>query len=97
MLEGGKTVGVVSRRDLVGIFARGDEELAREAGRRLLGSSLALGPDRVRVAVCAGVVTIVGRVERRSDLEPVTRLVRAMPGVVAVDNRLDFVWDNVDA
>lgn len=52
-------------------------------------------PDRARVAVRSGVVTIVGRVERRSDIDPVTHLLDDLPGVVAIENRLDFVWDDV--
>ncbi len=93
VLDQGRVVGVVSRRDLVGVYTRCDAELEREIQRRLLDSDL--GPDRVRVAVRAGVVLIVGRVERRSDIDPVTRLLDDLAGVVAIENRLDFVWDDV--
>ncbi len=93
VLDQGRVVGVVSRRDLVGVYTRCDAELEREIQRRLLDRDL--GPDRARVAVRAGVVLIVGRVERRSDIDPVTRLLDDLAGVVAIENRLDFVWDDV--
>ena len=95
VLDQGKVVGVVSRRDLVGVYTRCDAELENEIQQRMLSSALGLGPDRARVAVRAGVVLIVGRVERRSDIDPVTRLLDDLPGVVAIENRLDFVWDDV--
>ncbi|HKN52425.1 MAG TPA: CBS domain-containing protein, partial [Amycolatopsis sp.] len=68
VLDGGKIVGVVARRDLVGVYTRGDAELEREVQYRVLGETLGLSPDRVRVSVRAGIVTVLGRVERRSDI-----------------------------
>ncbi|MEV4143817.1 CBS domain-containing protein [Amycolatopsis sp. NPDC049691] len=95
VLRGGKVAGVLSRRDLVAVFTRGDADLEREVTDRVLRDRLDLGPDRVRVQVRAGVVTVVGRVERRSDIEPVTRLIHELSGVVEVRNRLDYVWNDV--
>jgi len=95
VLRNGKPAGVLSRRDLVRVFTRGDADLEREVCDRVLREQLNLGPDRVRVEVRAGVVTVVGRVERRSDIDPVTRLIRELSGVVEVRNRLDYVWNDV--
>jgi CBS domain-containing protein len=95
VLRDGKVAGVLSRRDLVRVFTRGDAEIEREVGDRVLRERLNLGPDRVRVEVRAGIVTVVGRVERRSDIEPVTRLIGELSGVVEVRNRLDYVWNDV--
>jgi osmotically-inducible protein OsmY len=77
------------------VFTRGDVEIEREVSDRVLRERLNLGPDRVRVEVRAGIVTVVGRVERRSDIEPVTRLIGELSGVVEVRNRLDYVWNDV--
>ncbi|UOX90613.1 CBS domain-containing protein [Amycolatopsis sp. FBCC-B4732] len=95
VLRGGKVAGVLSRRDLVSVFTRGDADLEREVSDRVLREQLNLGPDRVRVEVRAGIVTVVGRVERRSDIDPVTRLIQELSGVVEVRNRLDYVWNDV--
>ncbi|WIY00459.1 CBS domain-containing protein [Amycolatopsis mongoliensis] len=95
VLRNGKVVGVLSRRDLIAVFTRGDADLEREVSEGVLRERLNLGPDRVRVEVRAGIVTVVGRVERRSDIDPVTRLIQELSGVVEVRNRLDYVWNDV--
>ncbi|MGW4527304.1 CBS domain-containing protein [Amycolatopsis sp. NPDC004378] len=95
VLRNGRPVGVLSRRDLISVFTRGDADLEREVRDRVLRDQLNLGPDRVRAEVRAGVVTVVGRVERRSDIAPVTRLIAELSGVVEVRNRLDYVWNDV--
>ncbi|MDT8913619.1 CBS domain-containing protein [Amycolatopsis sp. PS_44_ISF1] len=96
VLRQGKLVGVVARRDLIRVFTRSDRDLEREVDHRVLHDLLRLGPEQARVQVRDGVVTVVGRVERRSDIPPVTRLIEDVSGVVEVRNRLDFVWDDVD-
>lgn len=87
-------VGVLSRRDLVSVFTGKDREIQRRIERDVLLGRLGLGPERVRVSVIAGVVTVVGRLERKSGIAAVTPLVEDVPGVVAVDNRLDYVWND---
>ncbi|RJQ87274.1 CBS domain-containing protein [Amycolatopsis panacis] len=95
VVDRGRPVGVVSRRDLLGVLTRPDSEIERDVVTGVLLETLRLGPDRVRAMVRAGVVTVAGRVERRSEIAPVTRLIEAIPGVVAVCNGLDYVWDDV--
>ncbi|MEV6904920.1 CBS domain-containing protein [Amycolatopsis sp. NPDC051372] len=94
VVAAGRPVGVVARRDLVGVISRPDAEIHREV-TVLLRESLRIGPDRARVMVHAGVVTVAGRAERRSEIASVTSLIEAVPGVVEVCNGLDFVWDDV--
>jgi osmotically-inducible protein OsmY len=54
-------------------------------------------PGRGEV-VCArvghGVVLLVGRVTWRSELAGIDRIVRAIPGVVEVRDRIGFVWND---
>ncbi|MEW2503715.1 CBS domain-containing protein [Amycolatopsis sp. CA-161197] len=94
VVAAGRPVGVVARRDLVGLMSRPDSEIGRDV-TEVLRKSLKIGPDRARVMVHAGVVTVAGRVERCSDIAAVTSSVEAVPGVVEVCNGLDFVWDDV--
>ncbi|WP_406632636.1 CBS domain-containing protein [Amycolatopsis sp. WGS_07] len=91
----GRPVGVVARRDVLSVLTRPDSEIERDVVTGVLYETLHLGPDRARAMVHAGVVTVAGRVERRSEIAPVTRLIEAVPGVVAVSNGLDYVWDDV--
>jgi CBS domain-containing protein len=61
----GRLVGIVSRADLLRPLTRPDEEI-RWAIEELLGHELLVDPARVEVEVCDGVVSLTGRVERRS-------------------------------
>jgi osmotically-inducible protein OsmY len=54
-------------------------------------------PDRgeiVRARVGRGVVLLVGRVVWRSELARIDRIVREIPGVVEVRDRIGFVWND---
>ncbi|MCG3754133.1 MULTISPECIES: CBS domain-containing protein [Amycolatopsis] len=95
VVEDGRPAGVVARRDVLRALTRPDPEIERDVVTGVLYETLHLGPDRARAMVRAGVVTVAGRVERRSEIAPVTRLIEAVPGVVAVCNGLDYVWDDV--
>ncbi|MGW7534989.1 CBS domain-containing protein [Amycolatopsis sp. NPDC054798] len=95
VVRDGRPAGVVARRDVLRSLTRPDSEIERDVVTGVLYETLHLGPDRARAMVHAGVVTVAGRVERRSEIAPVTRLIEAVPGVVAVSNGLDYVWDDI--
>ena len=79
----GKLIGIVSRRDLLSVFLRPDEEIAAEVHGVLTGVLLA-EPDGVEVKVSEGVVTLSGTLAR-ADLIPVAeRLASDIDGVVTV-------------
>ncbi len=83
----GKLIGIVSRRDLLSVFLRPDEEIAAEVHGMLTGILLA-EPDGVEVSVRDGAVTLVGTLARE-DLIPVAeRLASGVDGVVAVVGKL---------
>jgi CBS domain-containing protein len=92
VMDHGRLVGVVSRRDVLKVFLRTDEEIQadveREVFQRVLGADL----TAVTVSVNRGVVTLTGRLERRSEVEIAGRLTTTVPGVVDVRNRLDYAW-----
>jgi osmotically-inducible protein OsmY len=46
-----------------------------------------------RATVTQGVVLLTGRLEYQGDVTTAVRLIRAIPGVVAVRNRLDWQWN----
>lgn len=56
VMEGGKLAGIVSRRDLVKVIARRDEDVELELSRRLADAGLGMGPGAVKVS--EGVATI---------------------------------------
>jgi len=86
----GRLVGIVSRADLVRAFHRTDEEIERELNEDVLLHTLWVSPDDVHVSVEEGVVTLVGRVENRTQAELVSAYARRVPGVV--DVKSDVAW-----
>ena len=81
VVQGRRVVGIVARRDLLKVLARGDEEIAGDL-RTLLEEELG-PPSPYRVTVRDGVVELTGppdpTVRRLATL-----LVRGVPGVVEV-------------
>jgi CBS domain-containing protein len=81
VVQGRRVVGIVARRDLLKVLARGDEEIAGDL-RALLEEELG-PPSPYRVTVRDGVVELTGppdpTVRRLATL-----LVRGVPGVVEV-------------
>lgn len=92
VVEDGRLVGVLSRRDLLRDYARSDDDI-RVQIEQVVQDTLPDGTI-VRAAVEDGIVLLVGRVEWRSALADVERLTRAVPGVVEVRNRVRYVWDD---
>ncbi|MGO8887436.1 MAG: CBS domain-containing protein [Streptosporangiaceae bacterium] len=79
----GKLIGIVSRRDLLSVFLRPDDEIAAEVHGVLTGILLE-EPDEIEVKVKEGVVILSGSVARK-DLIPVAeRLAAGIDGVVTV-------------
>jgi CBS domain-containing protein len=83
----GKLLGIVSRRDLLSVFLRPDEEIAAEV-RAALTDVLLADPAAVRVRVGQGLVSLSGQVAEASQIAMATDLISAIDGVVAVRNEL---------
>ena len=77
--------GIVSRTDLLKVFLRDDADIAEEVRREVVAHLFAAPAEPIRVEVRDGVVTLTGRVRDTSTVPVVTRLVRAVEGVVDVD------------
>ena len=88
--EDGRLIGIVTRRDLLSVFLRPDDEIA-ERVRELLDDVLPTDPGSVTATVRGGVVILTGHVEAPEDREliPVAiRLIWDVDGVIDVLNRL---------
>ncbi|MDR7444601.1 MAG: BON domain-containing protein, partial [Armatimonadota bacterium] len=86
-------VGILSRADVLKALTRPDHELL-EAVRRAFLEELWIDPTRLRIEVHEGVVTLEGEVERRSDKELAERWVATIDGVVRVESRLTYRFDD---
>jgi CBS domain-containing protein len=89
-----RLVGIVSRSDLLRLFLRDDEATRREVVEQVLMRALWIDPNTVAVDVRDGIVTLAGRVERKSIVPAAVRLTRTVPGVVDVVDHLSFDWDD---
>jgi CBS-domain-containing membrane protein len=83
-------VGIVSRVDVLAVFARPDADIREEVtGAVILGQFLT-DPDRLDVSVKDGIVTIAGCPETDDIGHDIVSAVRHVEGVVAVRDRMDY-------
>ncbi len=90
VVEDGRLVGIVSRRDLLRLFERSDADIATEIGARLASPWNAAEDHEVTVSVENGVVTLEGRVRCEGEVPVVRGLAEGVMGVVEVIDRVGF-------
>ncbi|GGS83297.1 CBS domain-containing protein [Nonomuraea spiralis] len=90
----GRLEGIVSRRDLVRLFLRGDAEIAAEVRDDILDRALWVNTDGVRVTAEHGVVTLSGWMERRTEAAIAVRMTGRVNGVVGVVDELAWKQDD---
>jgi CBS domain-containing protein len=93
----GRLIGIVSRGDLLKVHLRPDDEILADVGNDVLKPFLVEDPATVTAAVVHGVVTLSGKVGRRSSADTAARLARRIPGVVDVISTLEFADDDREA
>ncbi|MFF5958415.1 CBS domain-containing protein [Streptomyces luteogriseus] len=92
--EEDRLVGILTRRDLLRVFLRPDASIRDEVTDEVLVRVRWLMPHSIDVAVADGVVTLSGRLERRSEAEIVVAMTRQIDGVVAVVDELTWRLDD---
>ncbi|WP_225320502.1 CBS domain-containing protein [Streptomyces luteolifulvus] len=93
--EEDRLIGIATRRDLLRIFLRTDEEIRRQVIDDILTGVLRLPPGAVFVSVRDGMVTLDGRVELRSDIPLAVRSTWQVEAVIGVVNSLTFRVDDI--
>jgi CBS-domain-containing membrane protein len=88
--EEGLLVGIVSRVDVLSVFARPDEEIRDEVVREIIASEFALDPSAFDVAVTSGIVTVTGQADNQAVARQLTDAVRHVEGAVAVRDRIAY-------
>ncbi|MBE4733513.1 MULTISPECIES: CBS domain-containing protein [Streptomyces] len=89
-----RLVGIVTRRDLLQVFLRPDEEIRSTVTREVVVRTLWLAPHSVDVTVDQGVVTLSGQLERKSETEIAVSMTRQVDGVVGVVDKLTWRLDD---
>ncbi len=92
--EADRLVGIATRRDLLRVFLRADDDIRRQVTEEIVVTAMGLPSDTVRVAVRDGVVTLDGRVEARGQVPELVHAVWRLDGVVGVVNGLGFRVDD---
>ncbi|WP_326640830.1 CBS domain-containing protein [Streptosporangium sp. NBC_01755] len=90
----GRLEGIVSRQDLLKVFLRQDDEIAREIREDVLDHSLWVDTSQVKVTVHQGIAKLSGRMARRSDTLIAARMALRVHGVVDLIDELE--WDEDD-
>jgi CBS domain-containing protein len=90
----GAVAGIVTPRDLLKVYLRRGADIRTEILAEVIGNHLGCDPDRARVTVTDGIVTLGGEVERKSMVQLAERLARAVDGVVDVVNELAYAVDD---
>lgn len=94
--EEDRLVGVVSRKDVLTVFLRRDEDIRADIVTRVFehGLGIAVNPATVTVDVHDGEVTLTGRLALRSQLGLVEDMTRHIDGVVDVAVSMDYAHDD---
>lgn len=88
-----RLVGIVSRRDILRVFLRTDEDLLDDV-RTLLIDEFWIAPEGWDVQVTDGTVRLAGRMTNRSTVRIAQSAVRRIDGVVAVESDLTYEFDD---
>jgi CBS domain-containing protein len=84
----GRLIGVVSRGDVLSVFARPDADIQREAVEEMIAECFATDSRRLGVTVHDGIVTLTGRPETQQAGLDLVEAVRHIDGVIAVRDEL---------
>ncbi|MEU4659143.1 CBS domain-containing protein [Streptomyces sp. NPDC023723] len=95
--EADRLIGIATRRDLLRVFLRADDDIRRQVTEETVVGTLGLSADAVLVSVRDGVVTLDGQVELRSQVTEVIHGAWRLDGVVGVVNGLGFRVDDCAA
>jgi CBS domain-containing protein len=86
--------GIVSRADVMGAFARSDDELKAEITADVVERVMRIDPKTIGIVVEDGLVTLSGPVETRSDARLLEELAVRVEGVVSVTSELTYTHDD---
>ena len=91
----GTLSGIISRADVMGVFARPDAELTDEIISSVVVGILRLSPDDLEISVVDGVASLTGHVDSRSESRLLEELAQRVEGVVAVSAEVTWSHDDM--
>lgn len=88
--DDGRLIGIVSRADVLSVYARADADIRHEIIERVILDTLLTDPARFTVTVKDGIVTVEGMPETASVGHDMIEEIRHVEGVVTVRDRLSY-------
>lgn len=88
VVDAGRVVGMLSRRDVLRLFHRSDSELLSDVNRLLADPLRSPERHQVTATVGNGVVTLAGTVLHPTDAEVLEAMTWRVPGVVGVISKM---------
>jgi CBS domain-containing protein len=95
VVDDGRLVGIVARRDLLRRYLRPDAEIQQEIRDDVLVRRMWTDPTEIQVTVLDGRVTLRGCPHRRSTTIMAVRLAGRVDGVVGVTNEMTWRVDDL--
>jgi CBS-domain-containing membrane protein len=89
----GHLIGIISRADVLSVYSKPDEVIAKEVAASVMLDSFLVDPARFTITVKDGIVTVTGEPENSSVGHDIIDAVRHLEGVVAVRDRLSYPPD----
>jgi osmotically-inducible protein OsmY len=88
-------VGIVSRVDVLSVYARPDEEIRDEVTKSVIAEQFALDSAAFDVSVTSGTVTVTGQVPRQAVATHLIEAIRHVEGVVDVRDRVGYPPEDI--
>ena len=92
--DAGHLHGIVSRNDVLKMYLRSDLEIREDITDGVIRRILWLDPLSLEVDVIDGVVTLNGKVDRKSTADIAVHVTRGVPGVVNVIDEITWNYDD---
>ncbi len=87
----GQLAGIVSRIDVLSVFARPDGQIRDEVMQKVIAGKFAFNPGALEVTVRSGIVTLAGQIEDGAVAGQLMDVICRVEGVVAVRDRVSYL------
>ncbi|MFL6141817.1 MAG: CBS domain-containing protein [Labedaea sp.] len=94
VVDDGRLVGALGRRDVLGQFLRPDKDILAEIEHDIFTGPANLAEPSVRVSVEHGFVQLTGWLPRAADIDTAVLRIAAVPGVLGIADRLVAAFDD---
>ena len=88
--EAGRLVGVVSRIDVLSIFARLDSQIRDEVIHKVIAGRFKLDPEAFEVTVTSGIVSVTGQADNPAIASELISAIRQVEGVIDIRDKIGY-------